>query len=382
MTCLQASDDLVSVAADGIDATVVLSLGMIADVAVSWRGRVISPFAKAPWRGLDAEDERFPLGMPPHLAQLSGDFFCAPFCDDDVEGSPPHGKTANGRWRVVEHSRARPISRLVMTAEDRIAGASIFKIITLVDGHPFVYQQHVLCGADLEIPVAHHTMVDASGGLELEFSPTSFAETPARPVESDPAMGRSVLAYPARSRDITRFPLAHGGTVSLVSYPISHRHEDTVMLVADPRADESLGWAIAHRPAHDDSVLLAADSRVLPETMLWFSNGGRSYAPWLGEHTNVLGIEMGCFYSSSGWSASVARNSLSDAGFPTAVRVTEGHCTVISYAMGAVGGRVALRDGRFVTATGERVPFSRELTLGADPLWTPSDHFSLKGVGE
>jgi hypothetical protein len=79
--------DLHRLAADGIEVGFDASLGMIGDLAVTAGGRRIEPFAKAPWRDLPLDDPRFPDGMPPHLARLSGDFFCAPFSTDDVEGA-------------------------------------------------------------------------------------------------------------------------------------------------------------------------------------------------------------------------------------------------------------------------------------------------------
>ncbi len=341
---------------------------MVLDVAIEWRGNQIAPFAKAPWRHLPLEHPRFPPGMPPHLARLSADFFCAPFCADDVEGSPAHGKTANSRWRLVDVSRSAPHSRAVFELCATVAGASVTKTLLLIDHQPFLYQQHVLTGADVRLPVAHHTMVDATGGIELRVSPVLFAETPASPLESDPAMGRSVLAYPARSADPASFPRADGARTSLLSFPFSERQEDFAVLIDDQHGSDALGWAIAFRRGHGDSVVLAKATRQLPETMLWFSNGGRTYAPWLGEHTEVLGIEMGCSYSSNGWAASIAANPFSEAGIPTSVDVREGERTVVSYAMGAAPGLVRYVDGGFVTQSPETatapVPFTRDLVTG------------------
>jgi hypothetical protein len=360
------SDTLVRLAAEGIDVSFNPKIGMILDVVVDWRGRRVAPFARAPWRDLAPGSERFPGDMPPHLAQLSADFFCAPFCADDVEGAPPHGKTANSPWRLVDKARVAPYSRATFELSASVAGASITKTLLLIDGHPFLYQQHVLTGASLEIPVSHHAMVDASGGLDLSLSPVAFAETPARPPESDPAMGRSLFAYPARSVDPAAFPMADGTTASLLTYPVAARHEDVVMLVDQERAANALGWAIARRRGHGDSVMLAKPSGLLPQTMLWFSNGGRYYPPWLGEHTDVLGIEMGCSYSSYGWAASVAPNPLSEAGIPTAVTVPESGRTLISFAMGAVPGEVCFEDDRFLlrATPGVDVPFARDLVIG------------------
>lgn len=357
--------DLHELSAEGIQVVFDASLGMIRDLVVTIDGRTISAYAKAPWRDLPTSDPRFPSDMAPHLARLSTDFFCAPFAVDDIEGAPGHGRTANSRWRFVDRSRSGAIVRARFELEATIAGLSVSKTLLLIDGHPFLYQQHVLAGADVAIPVAHHAMVDASGGVDLSFSPKAFAETPPTPLEPDPSRGRSLLSYPAHVTDLSAFPLADGTQASLLSYPIGQRHEDFVMLVDEQERADPLGWAIAYRRGQDDSAILAKPAARLPQTMLWFSNRGRDYAPWLGEHADVLGIEEACSYSLHGWSASVAPNPLSASGVPTSVSVRRAEPAVISFAMGAGPGAVAYSDGAFRRSGGGAiVPFDRSLVVG------------------
>ena len=357
--------DLHRLSADGIEVVFDASLGMIRDLVVTVDGRRMSPYARAPWRDLPASDPRFPADMAPHLARLSTDFFCAPFAADDIEGAPGHGKTANSRWRLADRSRSGAEVRARFELDATIAGMSVSKILLLIDGHPFLYQQHVLAGADVDIPVAHHAMVDASGGVDLSTSPKAFAETPPTPLEPDPSRGRSLLAYPARATDLGAFPMADRTSSSLLSYPIGQRHDDFVMLVDQLDQPDPLGWAIAHRRGHGDSAILAKSVARLPQTMLWFSNRGRDYAPWLGQHADVLGIEEACSYSLHGWSASVAPNPLSASGVPTSVTVRGDEPVAISFAMGVAPGAVEYVDGVFRrSAGGAVVPFDRSLIVG------------------
>ena len=104
--------------------------------------------------------------------------------------------------------------------------------------------------------------------------------------------------------------------------------------------------------------------------MLWFSNRGRDYAPWLGEHADVLGIEEACSLSLRGWSASIAPNPLSEAGISTAIHVGKGRPAVISYAMGAVPGRAVHEAGgfRLLTPGGEAIPFEPRLVTSGVPF--------------
>jgi hypothetical protein len=76
------------------------------------------------------------------------------------------------------------------------------------------------------------------------------------------------------------------------------------------------------------------DPRVLPGTVLWLSNGGRTYAPWSSRHRHVIGIEEVRSYFASGHAASIADNPLSRRGIPTAFELTPGGRIVISYLFG------------------------------------------------
>src|SRR5690606_31363163 len=105
---------------------------------------------------------------------------------------------------------------------------------------------------------------------------------PDTPLEPDPGRGRSTLQYPARFTDLAAVPLAGGGHADLREYPPAERHEDFVMLVEAPGA--SLGWAAALRRDEGDIFLSLKNPAQLPVTMLWFSNGGRDYAPWNSRH--------------------------------------------------------------------------------------------------
>ena len=43
-------------------------------------------------------------------------------------------------------------------------------------------------------------------------------------------------------------------------------------------------WSAVARPGGGDMALMLKNPAKLPVTMLWYSNGGRSYAPWNGRH--------------------------------------------------------------------------------------------------
>ena len=314
--------------ARGIRVALDLALGQLAIFEVFRDGRTISPFARVPWADQAYDTTRFPADMAPHLRRMSGDFFCAPFCVDDVEGAPAHGWPANAAWELITEM---PFDGGI-TAKFRltrlVAGAVVEKLWTLRDDHPFLYQEHRFSGGSGCIPMAHHTLLNLRNGGLLQFSPKLWAETPAQPLEKE----HSVLRYPSKQTDITRFP-GQNGPVDLTRYPIGTRHEDFVMLIDDPA--QKLGWVTALRPTSGDITVMVKAVSALPQTMLWFSNGGRCAAPWNGEHVGVLGVEEACALAGEGWKASIAPNRLTGQGIATAIDLGSSPAVSVSSVIGA-----------------------------------------------
>lgn len=281
--------------AAGIEAAFDPSLGIIERFAVEDGDRTIAPLHRAPW--VDS-GEAMPEDVDPHLARLGGDFFCAPFAAHDG-ASPLHGWPPNAAWQVDERRRDGLAARLTRLAK----GATVTKGLRLIDGHPFLYQAHVIEGGAGRLSFANHANLAVPNGARIFTSPKAAWETPATAPEPDPARGRSLLRYPARTDDPTAFPGA-GGDVDLTRYPWGPRHEDFVSgLEAE---GNPLGWTAVVRPAEGDLYLALRDPIALPMTMLWHSNGGRDYPPWLGRHHGCLGLEEGAASHMLGLSSEAA----------------------------------------------------------------------------
>lgn len=320
-----------SLSARGVHVEFDLDLGQLVRLEWDRDGRIVAPFHRASW----ADDARPDVDKAdaPHLARLSGDFFCAPFGTSDVELSPMHGWTANSSWSLQQIVSAAEATTATFLLERRVMGARVVKELTVRDDHPFLYQRHVFEGGAGALPVASHAMVSVPHGGQLSWSPKRWAESPPAPIEVDPARGRSVLAYPARSDDLPRFPTATGGSVDLSSYPFAGSHEDFVMLV-EASVDPGLAWTAVRRPEQD--VVLALKNRaLLPQTMLWFSNGGRRYAPWNGRHTGVLGVEDARSYLASGHFTSSNPNPLNQTDVPTALTLDPSGPVEVRHVIGA-----------------------------------------------
>jgi hypothetical protein len=241
----------------------------------------------------------------------------------------------NRAWDVVDRTAVADGWRAVFRLRRKVMGAVVDKILTLRDNHPFLYQEHVFSGGSGGISVAHHPMTVMKNGGKLAFSPKRLAATLDDPLEPDPARGRFLLAYPARTADLARFPGADGGTIDLTEYRMEHRREDFVTLV---EADhDGPGWTALARHAEADLVLVLKNPAELPVTMLWISNGGRDYAPWNGRHTGVLGIEDG--RTAIGHAASLGDNWLKREGVATAFALAEGRSVSFRQVIGSVAGR-------------------------------------------
>ena len=298
--------------------------GIIDDVAIEAGGRTIRPLHRAPWAG---SGETLPADVAPVERKLAGDFLCAPFARSEG-GAPIHGWTANGTWQAAGIVEAHGSVTASYDLRESVAGASVSKEIMLVPGHPVVYQTHVLDGGAGKIPVAHHAMVHVPGGARLSFSPKLRGRTPATPLETDPARGRTVLASPQEFASLAAVRRADGGTADASFYPFDRGHEDLVVLTERPGS--RVGWSAAL--ARQDGFLFFAvkDARALPQTVLWMSNGGRYYAPWNGRHLAVLGIEE----AATGLHLEAGESD--DGGVAAALELAPGRRTATRYAFGAI----------------------------------------------
>ena len=153
--------------AEGITVALDLAVGHLSRLEVEAGGRMLTPLHRAPWA--DAPDE-WPSGMAPGLARLSGDFLCAPFSANDIDGAPTHGWPANSPWSIVSETRHAGVTTGHYQLDRTVMGARIEKILRIVDGHPFLYQEHRLTGGNGLLPVAHHTMTRMAAGGRLAFS--------------------------------------------------------------------------------------------------------------------------------------------------------------------------------------------------------------------
>lgn len=325
--------------------TVDPALGNIRHLAFHADDRVIAPLHAAPWI---EEPESDALPLAPVERHLSGDFFCAPFGANDLDGAPIHGWSANSPWALLD----RGAGSLAFRLERPVMGARIEKTLRLAPDAPLLYQRHEIAGGEGGLTVAHHPMLRMAEGGRIDVSPKRFAMTPELPL----VPGRNRLACADETRDLAHVLTSRGDTCDLHRFPPGERNEDFITLV---EADDSpLGWTAVIREAEDDIVFVLKNPAQLPVTMLWISNGGRDFPPWNGRHRGVLGIEDGCAAGAGGHRAALGENPLAARGVRTRIDLGPGRRHRIDHVIGAVPRPAGWTEIGGIAISGDRLTLS------------------------
>lgn len=325
------------IASDKVEAWLTEKGGHLGPISFQLDGRRVTPFAVAPW----AEEGVSLHAVPAMLEVLRGDFFCMPFGANDVayhgEMHPPHGESANERWTLESIDQSEDAGHIHASMETEVRPGRIDKYLTLRAGQMAVYQRHVISGMVGPMSLGHHAMLRfpdvAESGL-LSTSPFVLGLTAPEQLESPDRGGRSMLKADASFADLGKVPTADGGFTDVSRYPARRRFEDLVMLVAD--RSHFPAWTAVAFPEEGYAWFGLKDPAVLRHTVLWLSNGGRSYPPWNDRHVNVMGLEEVTSYFHYGLEQSVADNPLSRSGYPTSVEMDSGHPLDVRYVMGLV----------------------------------------------
>ncbi|MEM9755577.1 MAG: hypothetical protein AAF914_06270 [Pseudomonadota bacterium] len=312
----------------------------------------------APWR--DEPDIQDRDDLTPGIRGLAGDFFCMPFCADDVAGDPAHGLTANAPWEVVESD----VSAATLRQANGPRGAAVTKHVRIADH--VLYQSHVIAGGTGDITLAHHPMARMAAGGRLSCSPKRAALTDPRPQYA----GHGLWAL-GQIRPDLRVACEDGSMWDLHDYPAAHAVEDFVILVED--RGHRLGWTVLMREAEDDMLVVLKDARQLPVTMLWISNGGRDFAPWSSRHRGVIGIEDGIASGATGLKHALGDNPVKAMGVPTTVAL--GDRLDIRHAMVALPRPPGWTRVQSVTAARGRLTLT-EISGGTVDLGFDDGHFA------
>ena len=309
--------------------------GMLGPVRFGSGKSTIEPLSVPHFAGQPLEK-----GMPVLIRALRGDFFCLPFGGNGTpwrgESHPPHGETANARWKYEGLDEAEGQHALRLSLQTKVRKGTVHKTITLRDGHDAMYQSHRISGVSGAMSLGHHAMVkcpDREGSGLFSTSAIQQGYTSPAPFENPEIGGYSALKVNAKFKSLSRVPLATGGTTDLSVYPARRGFEDMVMLIHKPAP---FAWNAISFPKERYVFFTLKDPSVLRNTVLWLSNGGRHYAPWSGQHTNVLSIVDVTAHFADGLAESVRKNPVAEAGYPTSHKLSKRAPLDVRYLFGAV----------------------------------------------
>jgi len=280
--------------------------GHLAPVRFDIGGRWVTPYSLAPWQPAECAE-----GTPPILRLLRGDFFCLPFGENP--GLDVHGEPANSDWECVAHEPARLVMRLAM----RELPGTVTKTVSLKAGQRALYQEHLVEGLDGHFNYGHHAIIEfpAQGGpYFVNTGPFKYGSTFPKAFSDATSGEKQALAVGAEFTSLAKVPRLDGGTTSLNEYPARDGCEDLIMVSS---SDPEFGWTAA---TLDGYVWVSLkDTRILPSTLFWISNGGRPNPPWNGVHRRRIGLEEVNSYFCEGLELS-RQDLLADRGIATAGR--------------------------------------------------------------
>jgi hypothetical protein len=288
---------------------------------------IIEPLNIAPW----ANEELDPA-TPPMLKFLRGDFFCAPFGASDIleDETRAHGASANDKWDDIQISN----SSIRLKLSKSISGAELIKEISISENESVIYQKHSFIGGEGRISVGHHLMLKIPSRAFISFSDFVFAGTPPQPIESDKNLGRSLLKYPQSFKDITSILQFDNKLIDASVYPFDTNHEDLYMIIS--KKEMPFGWSAVSCPDQGWLWYSIKNHDVLPNTVVWLSNGGRYYPPFSSRHKNVIGIEETASFFHLGHKASIENNFLNEQGYKTFIELSHNKVIEIPYLFGVV----------------------------------------------
>jgi hypothetical protein len=251
------------------------------------------------------------------------------------------------------------------------------KRLCLRAGHAAVYCEHVLSGFSGPMSLGTHPMLqlpDVPGAGYLSTSAFKRGYVVSTAWEKPEAKGYSLLQPGAVFSSLQRVPASAGGTLDLTRFPSRRGFEELVELVSDERLP--FAWTAMSVPSAGYVFFQIKNPRVLRETVLWLSNGGRHYAPWNGRHVNVIGLEEVTAFFHLGLAESARPNLLTRAGAPTALTLRPDRPLRVAHILAlaaiprgfdAVKSLVPARGGvTLVSRTGKKVFAPLDLQFVAD----------------
>ena len=262
-------------------------------------GRSVQPMHIPPWA-----DEKLPLGLPPILQGLRGEWPCVPFGADEPErlsadwhssmgqpsllssNAPPHGESSNCLWDWKHAGGDRLTLHLDYPANHPIAWVER-EIIPDPNAPAIDCILRTMPRTDCCLPIGLHPTfaLPADGGSARIITPS------AKHVRSYPGSlepGADIFEADSVFNDLVEAPANKGGTIDASRVPFGSPGEDLLQLI-----DIAEGFAALDNQGGGYRVTLTWNAEHFPSLLIWYSNRGRQHEPWNGRHT-ALGLEPIC----------------------------------------------------------------------------------------
>jgi len=363
-----------------IEANVTEQGGMMAPVVFTLGSRKVSPYYISPWAG-----EPLPEGAPAVLRHLRGDFFCLPFGGDNRVGAEdhgPHGEASFSAWKLESCTEEGAETVLSLGLGYTKCAGSVRKILRFGKSDPVIRTEHVISGFSGSYPLGHHATLaggETEGKWHIRVKPFDFGLTDASP-EAPCAGGeyfalKSSASFESLDNVSTRWSAAPVADVSV--FPARKGFVDILALYRKVSPSDGwkrkIGWTVAFNREENYLWYSLKDSSLLPATVFWMENNGRHEAPWSGRNS-CIGLEETCSFAATGRGPSIAVNSVSVRGIPTAVALSPDRPTSVRTIQGVLALDPACADivaldladdgrGTFRTSTGTAVPLPASLDL-------------------
>lgn len=299
-------------------------------------GRPAAPFHIAPWwneEGREALD-----GL---LKGLRGEWACVPFGypfpSDDFPRHWPghiersavvedvHGFGSGVNWTFKDAGSDR-ISLSVDYPEDH-AIQRLERVIRPVPDAPTLEMSLTIRMRRISCePVGLHgcfRLPRLTGRARLE--PGVFRSGRTHPATVEPEA--PIFARDRLFSELGRVPGRNGGFLDASRLPFAENGEDLLQL---DDIDGTCGMAM---PDEGFRVQFRWDQKILPSLLLWYSNRGRSAAPWNNRHL-CMGIEPICSAFGMSPDMSRAENPITVAGTSTCVPLSPEVPLTIRYSIG------------------------------------------------
>jgi hypothetical protein len=284
-------------------------------------GKKICPYFIAPWW----EEPWLDIGVD-LLNVARGSFFCMPFGGDDTgyngKVEPVHGSCASENWTMISANDKN--EEKTMYIEFSKGRGSIEKELKLIKGQTVFYERNTIKNYSGKYPVAFHPMIklpDTSGTAHLSIGFVKDCFSAPIQFENPENGGYSLFKNNQQIKDIRKVKTVFGDTEDLTKQPIRIGFEDIILFFND--TNKQIGFTAITFKEEGFVYFQLKNPRKLKNTMLWFSNGGRHYAPWNGRCKSVLGIEDSISFFHYGAKASAEPNFLNEMGYETSILFKE-----------------------------------------------------------